>query len=138
MGEQGRRGERQKLIAFETRFNSRARDAGRHRSLSERAGGDGAPTGMGCEQPSALQQRGLDIPVPQGLKQEQHGAGGETAKGGSRGEGKEEIPAERLEQGWGGGGRRGRHGGSSQCLLIFCLAALGATAPRSWSRSTLY
>lgn len=37
-----------------------------------------------------------------------------------------------------GRGERGRRGDGRQCLLIFCLAAFGAIALRSWSRSTLY
>lgn len=37
-----------------------------------------------------------------------------------------------------GRGERRRRGDGRQCLLIFCLAAFGAIAPRSWSRSTLY
>lgn len=72
--------------------------------------------------------RGAETTVMRSRRRDGHG----------KGEGEEEIPAERLEQGWGGGGRRGWCSSSSQCLLIFCLAALGATAPRSWSRSTLY
>lgn len=58
----------------------------------------------------------------------------------------EETPRKRGQDTGGAGstrgapaGRGGRgHADGRHCLLIFCLAAFGAIAPRSWSRSTLY
>lgn len=71
------------------------------------------------------------------LKQtpERWGAGGRMAK-----------PNKKAREGGKEGGKpRGkagegveRSGHCRQCLLIFCLAAFGATAPKSWSRSALY
>lgn len=68
------------------------------------------------------QREGRRKPQRKGWGREQRGGGWQ-----------EESELERED-----GEGRGRRGDGRQCLLIFCLAAFGAIAPRSWSRSTLY
>lgn len=67
-GSKGEGGRDKKLMGVRNGIYSRARDAiaGRQRGFLEQAGGDGVSPGMGSEQ-----QRGLDIPAPNRLKQQQ-------------------------------------------------------------------